>query len=152
MTLEARFWTKVDRRKSDECWPWLAYRNGKGYGNFEHQYHTLRAHRFAWQLTRGPIPPGLLVCHSCDRPECCNPKHLFLGTNKDNQRDSVAKGRHIHGVTHGNARCTEDDVLAIRQKYAAGGVLQRELAAEFGVSRVHIGRIIRNCRWAYLPP
>ena len=89
--LETRFWKKVAFGSEDVCWLWLGSK--QRYGVFYNSRHNYRAHRIAWILTYGPIPDGLLVCHHCDNPPCCNPKHLFLGTSSDNARDSVAKGR-----------------------------------------------------------
>jgi len=91
--LEERFWEKVDVRGPDECWPWTRKHNPKGYGQFRKD-KMVQAHRMAWELTNGPIPDGLDVLHTCDNPPCCNPHHLFLGTNDDNMRDMNSKGRH----------------------------------------------------------
>lgn len=88
-TREQRFWSKVDRRGPDECWPWLAAKSATRYGVFD----KTRAHRVAYALTHGLIPEGRIVCHRCDNPPCCNPAHLWLGTPKDNTADMVAKGR-----------------------------------------------------------
>ena len=87
------FWKKVKVGKDDECWEWLACKNKKGYGFFRVNWILRRAHRFAWTVTYGKIPEGLFVCHRCDNPGCCNPKHLFLGTNTDNMVDMISKGR-----------------------------------------------------------
>lgn len=86
-----RFWARVD--KSGDCWIWTASRYRRGYGQayFEGRYYT--AHRLAYTLTFGPVPMGICVCHHCDNPPCCNPAHLFLGTDADNMRDRDAKGR-----------------------------------------------------------
>lgn len=91
-----RFWEKVDRRSPDECWPWLGRaRTSFGYGAFAiGRDRANRAHRIAWELTNGPVPVGLSALHRCDNPPCCNPAHLFLGTQADNIADMVAKGRH----------------------------------------------------------
>lgn len=75
------------------CWNWIKSVSNKGYGWFRQDGHEL-AHRWAYATFRGPIPAGLFVLHSCDNPKCVNPNHLFLGTNRDNIRDMVAKGRH----------------------------------------------------------
>jgi hypothetical protein len=94
-----RFWKKVDQSGGpDACWVWTAGRGGTmGYGSFQmgtyRNTHHVRAHRMAWELTNGPIPAGKYVCHRCDNPPCCNPAHLFLGTQGDNLRDMYAKGR-----------------------------------------------------------
>lgn len=94
-----RFWSKVDRTGTG-CWLWLASLTGAGYGQFWLNGRREGAHRVAWELTYGPIPDGLLVCHDCpdgDNPRCVNPAHLFLGTTKDNADDMVAKGRGATG-------------------------------------------------------
>lgn len=91
ITPETRFWAKV--RKSDGCWSWLATTDNDGYGKIKVSSKDGLAHRFSWQLHFGPIPKGMRVLHTCDNPPCTNPKHLFLGTNQDNTRDAIAKGR-----------------------------------------------------------
>jgi HNH endonuclease len=93
LTVEERFWAKVE--KTEGCWLWMGYRNKKGYGMFKMPDRVQLAHRAAWMLTNGPIPDGLDVLHKCDNPPCVRPTMLFLGTNADNQQDSVRKGRHV---------------------------------------------------------
>lgn len=91
-TMIQNFWKKVI--KSDGCWKWTAAKNESGYGMFGIGKKKLdRAHRISWKLLRGDIPKGLFVLHKCDNPECSNPEHLFLGTNLDNVRDMISKGR-----------------------------------------------------------
>lgn len=89
-----RFWEKVDIRGDDECWPWLGVLRGTGkmaYGVFHGPERV--ASRAAWTFTWGAIDAGMGVLHRCDNPPCCNPNHLFLGTQADNMRDMAAKGR-----------------------------------------------------------
>ncbi len=100
----ARFWTHVDKRGPDECWPWLCGLFPMGYGQFKAKGRKLVAHRVAWELKNGPMPDGFeCTCHSCDMRypagdrsyrKCCNPDHSFPGTHGDNQNDAVQKGRH----------------------------------------------------------
>ena len=97
-TFTARFWDRVD--KSGDCWPWIGSRQVNGYGHVRSQNRSLYAHRVAWTLANGPIPPGLWVLHRCDNPPCVNPSHLFLGTARDNTLDSIAKGRWAIGHHH----------------------------------------------------
>lgn len=91
-----KFWGKIDMTGGgSSCWAWTRYTDKDGYGVVyrRHKDNNERAHRVAWELTFGEIPCGLLVLHSCDNPQCCNPNHLFLGTTLDNVRDKMAKGR-----------------------------------------------------------
>lgn len=92
-----RFWSQV--RKSEGCWEWMGTRDPSGYG-LTYFGAALKAYRVAWELTHGPIPAGLHVCHACDNPPCCRPDHLWLGTHRDNMDDMVAKGRSVRGRTY----------------------------------------------------
>jgi hypothetical protein len=104
-----RFWEKV--AKSDGCWLWTGGCSNTGYGAFWLKGQTINAHRIAWLLTSGPIPDGMDVLHRCDANysvgdrsyrRCVRPDHLFLGTDKDNMADMVAKGRSASGERHGS--------------------------------------------------
>jgi hypothetical protein len=91
-----RFWDHVVRAGDDECWDWKGALDKDGYGHFHHpgEDRWVRAHRIAWELHHGnPAPDEMKVCHTCDRPRCMNPAHLFVGTQGDNVRDMCAKGR-----------------------------------------------------------
>ena len=89
-----RFWAKVDA--SGDCWEWTGQRHRTGHGVFTVPGGTPRqqqAHRVSWEMHNGPIPEGMNVCHKCDNPPCIRPEHLFLGSQLDNLRDMIAKGR-----------------------------------------------------------
>lgn len=75
------------------CWIWDGYVNAGGYGTISWQKRPRRTHRFSWEVHKGAIPEELYVLHRCDNRRCCNPEHLFLGTQKDNMQDMIAKGR-----------------------------------------------------------
>lgn len=102
-----------------------------------------------WSQTQ---PDGMLVCHRCDNPPCCNPEHLYPGAPLVNTQDKMAKGR--AGTKRGEAlpqaRLTSEDVVNIRQRYASGGMSQRALAREFGVSRSAVCDILRRRRWRHV--
>lgn len=104
--LAERFWAKVDKRGPDECWPWLGG-TSDGYGVIgvgRRAEGVKRATHIAWTLEHGvPLPDGMDALHKCDNPPCVNPKHLFPGTQADNVKDMLAKGRHSHGRRHGKA-------------------------------------------------
>lgn len=93
LSLPERFWLNVE--KSAGCWEWIGAKRSTGYGQIVKDHRNYLAHRVAWELTNGPIPDGMFVCHHCDNRTCVRPDHLFLGTTTDNMRDMVAKGRHF---------------------------------------------------------
>jgi hypothetical protein len=74
------------------CWEWQ-WSKSNGYGQFWINGKRMWAHRFFYEQKYGPIPEGLKGCHTCDNPSCCNPDHVFPGTQKDNMADAAAKGR-----------------------------------------------------------
>lgn len=88
-TVDERFWSKVDRASSDECWIWNGSTGERGYGRFWYEGRQRQAHHVAWLLTKGEIPEGLMACHTCDNPPCVNPGHIFWGTMSDNIVDAV---------------------------------------------------------------
>lgn len=147
-----RFWSKVDRRGSDECWPWQASVNETGYGRLTAgRGINLKAHRVACELTRGPIPAGMSVLHKCDNPPCCNPSHLFFGTKKDNTRDMLAKGRgspppRRSGAEHPSAKLDE----ASARKIIADQRSHRAIASEYGISSMTVFRLKNGKTWKNL--
>lgn len=97
-SLAERLWARINVRGPDECWPWTGAtaRRGWRYGKIGAGGEcgaTLLAHRVCWAVCFGPIPDGLFVLHHCDNPPCCNPRHLFLGTDADNMADMKAVER-----------------------------------------------------------
>lgn len=153
--LSARFWSKVDRRGQNECWPWLAAvrRKDEGYGAFWFQGRHVPASRMAFTLKYGAPQDGAEICHRCDNPQCCNPAHLFAGTRQQNNADKVQKRRHVRGSRINTAVLQEDDVREIR-RIAAELKEQRgkywgakEVAERYGVTPEHLRAIVRGESW-----
>lgn len=92
----AYFWSQVARGNSSSCWPWLSRNNAYGYGVATWEGKQIQAHRVAYMLERGPIPKGLVLHHTCENRQCCNPAHLLLTTQSDHIRGNqfrVGKGK-----------------------------------------------------------
>lgn len=136
------------------CWEWQRSFGSDGYGQLyigtgRNCRKKTSAHRFSYERHNGRIPDGLHVCHRCDNKACVNPAHLFLGTNTENRRDSVAKGRAAKGERHGRCKLAVGDVDRIRDIARVGGVSHAEIASHFGISQTQASRIIRGARWAH---
>lgn len=134
------------------CWEWQGYQHQQGYGETLAIINGRReryAHRIAWYAAHGTLGE-LKICHRCDNPPCCNPSHLWQGTQADNLADMVAKGRAVHPCTP--RKLTADQVHAIWARILDGSCdPQRVIAAEFGVSQptishIKAGRVWRACR------
>ena len=134
-----------------DCIEWSKCRNKQGYGTLRFKGKMVYAHRRLWEAMFGKIPDGLYVLHRCDNPPCVNIEHLFLGTKKDNSRDSIKKGRAKFPVTLKGedapwSKLTLEQVKEIRS--LKGMVPQKELANRFGVNQSTISRIQINLRWS----
>ena len=149
-----RFWEKVSASSESGCWMWVAYRDKDGYGCLSlpgRRGGSIHAHRFSWMLHNGPIPTGMCVLHKCDNPQCTNPKHLFLGTKRDNWHDMKNKGRwkpggQPPGEKHSRSKLCENDIREIRRSSLSGP----QLARKFNVRKQTIYGIRNRQNWKHI--
>jgi HNH endonuclease len=150
ISMDVLFWGHVKKGRANECWIWEGTKSTFGYGSLKSHQKKYDAHRVSYELHKGIIPSGKLVCHSCDNPSCCNPKHLWLGTHQDNVTDMISKGRRVQpdnrGQKNGRTKLTEKQVLAIRKDDRSTTVIGRE----YGVSGVRVSQIKRNKGWNHI--
>ena len=123
-----------------ECLEWTIRPNTDKYGRFYWQGVYYSTHRLGYKIGHDIDPGRLNVCHSCDNTWCVNPDHLFLGTQRDNMDDMVAKGRR-------GEKLTWDDVRTMRRLRVEQNTSTRVLATRFGISHKFVNAILQNQRW-----
>ncbi len=132
---------KIRRRvvvNANGCWEWRRQqRQGQATGR----------HRKVWTLVHGPIPDGLFLCHKCDFPPCCNPDHLFLGTQLDNMRDAAQKDRISHGQAHYKAKLTVEKAAVLFRRFHQDGEGYVALARIFGIGKTTALAVIERQTW-----
>lgn len=147
--IKDRFWSKVNKDFPDKCWRWTAYISTNGYGQLamKHLGKYVYAHRFSLEMKLGrSLNPGEFSCHHCDNRWCVNPDHLFCGSHLDNMRDSMSKGRAVHGDRVGTSKLKWDQVHEIRRLWKTGK-MQKDLAVQFNVKNQAIWKIINMKSW-----
>lgn len=148
-----RFWSHVGKGSTDECWNWLASVTNRNYGKFKINGKTIGAHRIAWMITRKcEVPDSMLILHHCDNSTCCNPMHLYCGTQSDNMRDRSERSPVPSEVfAYGKAKLYEGEIWLVRKLH--GKFSSRFVAKMFRVNQATICRIWRSkaylCREGY---
>lgn len=147
-------WSRVDTSGGpNACWPWAGSLNRWGYGACQFMGRTSNASRAAFISKNGPVEAGLVVCHRCDYPACCNPSHLYQATQAENLADCRNKGRMVYrtGADHHRpcAKLTEETVREARRLYHEG-VSQTEIGRRFGMHSSSISRVVRREVWSHV--
>lgn len=145
---EKDFWAKVGKTTNDDCWNFMGFRNPQGYGKFSYQQKNWLSHRLALYFTGVDIT-NKIVCHTCDNPSCCNPKHLYAGTKQDNSNDAKNRNRlwSAPGITNPWHKLTDEQVLDIRKLPFTQALLK------YGhlISRGHVCQIKYNKKsWKHI--
>lgn len=153
---DERFWAKV--QKTETCWNWTGqidprYHYGRFWKTGDYfatgERRRTQVHRFSWELHNGPVPDGMMVCHTCDNRRCVRPDHLFLGTGRENTADRHAKGRSAKGERTGLAVLNEVSVQNIRYRHGNGSTIA-QLARDFKVGETTVRSIVQGRTWRHV--
>ena len=145
-----KFWKYVE--KTESCWLWIGAKT-RGYGAFTVMGKTYAAHKFSYELHKGKIKKGKIVCHDCpggDNPCCVNPDHLYAGTYSDNNSDSVRKGGAPTGEKKPNAKLTDEQVRELKANYVKRYGANVMWAKRFGVKVAIIDAIVTGRNYRYV--
>lgn len=146
--MEVEFFSKVE--KTDYCWNWIGSKKQYNYGIFWNGKKRVLASRWSWEYhNQACIAKGVYCLHKCDNPACVNPTHLYLGTQKNNMQDMVARGRKPSrvGERNGRSKLTENQVKNIRSLYCSGKYSKVDLGKMFKITAEQIGHIVNNKQW-----
>ena len=153
----AKFWARVDKRGPDDCWLWTgATQRSTGYGKLStRRSHSVSAHRISFEIHHGEIPDlggshGGCVLHKCDNRICVNPAHLFLGTQLENIKDMVSKGRSAKGKDHSHAKLNDEQVREMRRIFAETRITYNALGKRFSVNQSCAYKIVHRIHWKHL--
>ena len=140
MSLEDRFWEKVDKKSKDECWLWTASCVNSGYGQIADGFNgMITAHRLSWILHYGEIPKERFILHKCDNKICVNPNHLYLGTPSDNMYDRAKRNPNNQGG--GCRKLSRLDMKFIKLLHGIG-LTYKELGQKFDVHLSTVRNIV----------
>jgi hypothetical protein len=145
-----------DRLHEDECWEWQGNKDKQGYGRISHNYKKVKVHRLAYEVHYAEPLGDLLCCHKCDNPSCVNPNHLYAGTNADNMRDKVERGRQhrpvvdYRGDKSPRSILKEHQVRDIRNLYKLGYTIRKLSGLYPAVKEAAIANIVHNRTWKHL--
>lgn len=155
--LSLKYWIlhNINVNRETGCWEWARSLDSAGYGLIRDtsgpRSRLLKAHRALYEIEKGPIPQGLICCHKCDNPKCCNPDHIFLGTYKDNTQDAVKKKRMKQPCLKAEkspvAKLTNADVLEIRERYRTTKDSAAKISKDYGVGSHCIQQIVAGVNW-----
>lgn len=144
---------KLSKANKKGCINWLGSKNKKGYGKLSYNGKLILSHRFSYLIYYGYLDDNLFVCHRCDNPSCVNPKHLFLGTPKDNMKDASVKGRCVlpnqKGQNHPHSKLTDKKVKEIK-KLMKSGASGLKVAKKYNVDNSVIYDIKNGRSWKHI--
>jgi HNH endonuclease len=147
--VKKRFTSKIERGDNkDDCWIWIGTVGASGYGHININGSQIGAHRVSYVLHKSPIPPDMLVCHTCDIRRCVNPEHLFLGSVLENNRDAANKGK-FTGEKNGRATLTLEkasQILTLRKS----GLTAKQVGEIFGATVDQVYKIWRRKTWKHI--
>ena len=138
-----RFLTFV--KKTNTCWNWSGFKDGKGYARFQISKYAERGHRVSYRIHKGEIKKDAVIRHICDNAECVNPKHLKIGTHIDNVKDRNIRNRTAKGFSLPNTKLSNDQIGQIRKLYKDGHK-QKEIAKKYNITKGYISAIVTNRR------
>jgi hypothetical protein len=144
LSFEHKLWSKIDKKGEDECWHYIGALDRDGYGHCVYDGKTYQAHRAVYEVVKGPIPKGYHVCHSCDNPTCCNPKHLGTDSPKENMRQKIERGRDTKPNFLPKKR------WIIRHLIKHGQIQQRLVGELYGISGTSARKIAQKNQYEYI--